>query len=144
MNHLKAEAERLKKMGSKGSIYCHVISTTTEYCDLELTIPPSVNKYYATIGRRRVVTKIGREYKEAVSRLRVKRIEGRIAVTIEFFAKDKRRRDLDNVLKCLLDSLQGCGLYKDDSQVDRIVIARREQNPKHFIKVYVEQLQGVL
>tara|TARA_R110002126_G_C10379499_1_gene494117 strand:- start:423 stop:845 length:423 start_codon:yes stop_codon:yes gene_type:complete len=140
MNHLTAELKRIKKQGSEQRIIAMVRFSDENFCDLELSVPPTVNNYYAQVGKRRVITKKGRIYKEAVSRLNVTKLTGRIGVTVELFAKDKRRRDLDNILKCLLDSLGGCGVYEDDSQVDRLVVARCEKDPRHIVKVYVERL----
>ena len=45
---------------------------------------------------------------------------------ISLFPPDRRKRDLDNVLKALLDALQHAGCYDDDSQLDDIRIVRCE------------------
>lgn len=37
---------------------------------------------------------------------------------------DRRRRDLDNILKALFDALTHAGLWLDDSQIDFISISR--------------------
>ena len=37
---------------------------------------------------------------------------------------DRRRRDLDNILKALLDSIVHAGVIEDDSQIDEIQITR--------------------
>ena len=37
---------------------------------------------------------------------------------------DKRRRDIDNVQKALLDALQHGGAYGDDSQIVRLTIEK--------------------
>ena len=47
--------------------------------------------------------------------------------TIAFYLSDRRRRDLDNLSKCILDALKGL-VYADDCQVNRITIE------KHFSK----------
>ena len=47
-----------------------------------------------------------------------------VMVEIEAYMPDKRRRDLDNVLKALLDSLTHGGLWGDDDQVDDLRIYR--------------------
>lgn len=41
---------------------------------------------------------------------------GPLALTIRFYFKDNRRRDIDSHLKCLLDAMTGI-VYDDDSQV---------------------------
>jgi len=51
--------------------------------------------------------------------------EDRLSVFIEAFPPDKRKRDLDNVLKSLLDALQHAGVYADDCQIDRLSIIRK-------------------
>lgn len=38
---------------------------------------------------------------------------------------DRRKRDLDNLLKSLLDGLEGAGVFKDDAQIDDLQIVRR-------------------
>ena len=56
-------------------------------------------------------------------------------VTIEFFFNDKRRRDLDNCLKLVLDSMTGV-VYKDDSDIQEIHAYRYfNQEPKIIVKV---------
>lgn len=54
------------------------------------------------------------------------KFSGRLAVMIEAYPPDKRRRDLDNVLKGSLDALQHGGLYGDDNQIDWLGIERKE------------------
>jgi hypothetical protein len=54
----------------------------------------------------------------------VRPIAGRLAVTIDVHPPDRRRRDLDNALKALLDALQHGGAYHDDAQIDDLHIRR--------------------
>jgi len=44
---------------------------------------------------------------------------------MDAFPPDRRRRDLDNLLKSVLDALEHAGLYADDSQIDLLVTRRR-------------------
>jgi len=37
---------------------------------------------------------------------------------------DRRKRDLDNLLKCPLDALHHAKIICDDSQIDKITISR--------------------
>lgn len=41
----------------------------------------------------------------------------RLSVHMQCYFPDKRRRDLDNILKVVLDSLARAGLFDDDSQI---------------------------
>lgn len=50
-----------------------------------------------------------------------------VSLDILVFPPDKRKRDIDNVLKPILDSLAKAGVYDDDSQVHCIRICRAEQ-----------------
>ena len=43
---------------------------------------------------------------------------------ITIFPRDRRSIDLDNRLKGLFDALQDAGVFEDDSQFDKIEIAR--------------------
>ena len=45
-------------------------------------------------------------------------------MTVTLHPPDRRRRDLDNAMKSLLDALEYGGVYADDSQVDHLEIRR--------------------
>lgn len=85
--------------------------------EFELPWPPSVNHYYRHVGSRVLISRDGRKYRERiVSRFRAEGIETfrcPVELGIELYPPDKRRRDADNSLKCLLDSFTHGGLYED-------------------------------
>jgi len=97
---------------------------------LRLPWPPSMNHYWRRVGNRTLISREGRRYREAVVMVcrmqRVERIEGRLAVQVVAYPPDRRRRDLDNLQKALLDALEHAGVYDDDSQIDRLLIERGE------------------
>ncbi len=102
-------------------------------CEFELPWPPSVNHYYRHVGPRVLISRDGRDYREKVvaklTALKLKTFGGAVELHAEFYPPDKRRRDLDNLLKCALDTLQHAGLFKDDSQIARINAVRHEPMP---------------
>ena len=101
--------------------------------EFELPYPPSVNHYYRHVGPRVLISKAGRKYREiVVARLRSRGIEplnGGIELWLEAYPPDRRRRDLDNLLKCVLDAMQYAGAYGDDSQIVRITAEKHEPMP---------------
>ena len=101
--------------------------------EFELPYPPSVNHYYRRVGPRTLISREGRRYRESVAstlaELGVRRMEGPLAMEVELFPPDRRRRDIDNTMKALLDSLQHGGAYRDDSQVWKLTIERRRCVP---------------
>jgi len=91
---------------------------------IEFTLPwpPSVNTYWRNFDGRMIISARGREYRETVGdqmtlQKMVKRYTGSLRVEIEAWRPDKRRRDLDNLLKATLDGLAHAGVYEDDSQI---------------------------
>jgi len=95
---------------------------------LELSYPPSVNHYWRRVGQRTLISKEGRLFRKRVlAMLSVHRREpltGRLHVRVLACPPDRRRRDLDNITKALLDALEHGGVYENDSQIDRLVIER--------------------
>lgn len=115
---------------------------------LELPWPPSVNTYWRRCGARYFVSKKGKDFRDEVYFLCHKSrnnfaTNARLEVYIEAYPPDNRRRDLDNILKSLLDALQFGGIYEDDSQIDRIHIIRKASKEAKVV-VEVRDYQSVL
>ena len=92
---------------------------------LNLPYPPSVNNYYSYTSRGVFIKKHGRDYRKKVVSLfkdGSDAIEGDLNVHLSVFFPDKRKRDLDNILKCLLDALTHAHIYGDDSQIKKLTL----------------------
>ena len=113
---------------------------------LYLPWPPTVNSYYKHVGGGRgssgrgvYISKKGREFRESVERevsqqLRTGGSLNKMLPLIEslsmdvfLFPPDNRKRDLDNHIKALQDSLTHCNLWVDDSQIDQLNVYRCEK-----------------
>ncbi|MBN2129324.1 MAG: RusA family crossover junction endodeoxyribonuclease [Sedimentisphaerales bacterium] len=99
---------------------------------MTLPWPPSLNNYYRRVGPRTLISKSGRQYRRKICELlggngpRKPPSDGRIALCMDAFPPDRRKRDLDNLHKALADSLAHAGVYRDDSQIDLLLTQRRE------------------
>jgi len=112
--------------------------------NLTLPWPPSANTYWRhpTRGRlagRHLISEKGRDYRAAVIR-QVREQLGKInprtdlvAVTVEAFVPDRRKRDLGNLEKALMDSLTHAGVWVDDSQIDDLRIKRARNDKGELI-----------
>jgi len=109
-----------------------------------LSIPPSVNNYWGQRGKMRFVNAKGKAFRSEVfymfKKTKKKQIDGRLSVTVTVYQKDKRRRDLDNLGKSLLDSMQHAGVYKDDSQIDRLLFERKFDSETNHCRVQVRKI----
>ena len=96
--------------------------------ELTLPFPPTVNTYWRRHGHIIHVSMRGRQYRKEVISLvgGIEPYAGPIAVAVEVYPPDRRKRDLDNLLKSLLDSLAHAGAYHDDCQIQRLSIERRD------------------
>lgn len=102
---------------------------------LELPYPPTVNTMYATVSGRRVKSKKGREYQkqivEILSWIKLPDFGAkRLSVAVWVHPPDRRKRDLANIDKALMDSLVAGGLFDDDSQIDELRFIRQPVDPK--------------
>lgn len=100
---------------------------------LTLPWPPSANRYWRHIAirgkPRTLISAEGRAYRKAVADAVLiqrgnKHLQGRLAVTIIAQPPDRRRRDIDNINKALLDALTHAGVYEDDGNIDFLASAR--------------------
>ena len=96
----------------------------------DLPYPPSVNHYWRRVGARTLISRQGRTFRESVCSLlalrRLRPLEGWLKVHLQIFPPDRRRRDVDNIQKLVLDALQHAGVYHDDFQIVSLVTDRLE------------------
>lgn len=104
--------------------------------------PPSVNHLYGN-GRngRKFIKPAGVEYRlavmEYVNRYKLKAPEGRLAVGIQLYPPNKRRRDVDNSAKAALDALTHAGVYQDDCLIDDLRITRMHVIKDGMLRIFV-------
>ena len=105
----------------------------------EMPWPPSVNGYWTSLRGRLVMSKKGRDYRFTVGAMVEcdEPIIGPVAVVICAQPPDRRRRDLDNILKSTLDAIVHVGVLGDDSQIDDLRIYRGSIVPGGNLKVEV-------
>lgn len=95
---------------------------------LVLPFPPSVNHYWRHVIKgkfvRTLISAAGREFKLNVAQALQNQLGAKIApilcdcrLYVSLHAPDRRRRDVDNYAKALLDSLTEAGVWADDSQI---------------------------
>ncbi len=113
---------------------------------LSLPYPPSINHYWRHVGYRTLISREGRMFRRNICALlggggpRRPPAGGRIALCMDAFPPDHRRRDLDNITKAVLDALQHAGVYEDDSQIDLLTVGRRAVVPDGRLDVRVMDL----
>jgi len=119
---------------------CHLLTTKATKPEasapparlcLTLPYPPSVNHYWRRRGAAYFIAKEGQQFRARVCELAQDAglsapMLGPLGVQILASAPDRRRRDLDNITKALLDALAHAGIYADDSQVSRLELAWME------------------
>ena len=64
----------------------------------------------------------------------------RLSVEFYIYPPDKRKRDIDNVLKCGIDSLQHGLLFKNDNQIDKLYIERMSVEEYGKIIVHIKKI----
>jgi crossover junction endodeoxyribonuclease RusA len=79
-------------------------------------LPVSVNSAYRTWRGRILISKKGREFKDQVNEIikQYDKVEGKVKMSITYYFKDKRCRDIDNYQKTLIDCMKNVVIEDDD------------------------------
>lgn len=114
---------------------------------LVLPYPPTANHTWMRSGRRVYLSKEYQKFIDAVSaeyKLRKEPLDAGDFYAVEIFVHppDKRRRDLDNIVKPTLDALTRAGVWEDDCKVDAIRVVRDARARPAYIEVYVKSYQN--
>ena len=112
---------------------------------LRLPYPPSDNGYYTvwtnpkTGIARKILSKAGRAYLKAVSKACTEQGATHVAgcITLEYWLHrdDRRGFDISNTVKAVQDSLTQAGVYRDDMDIDTVIIHRGVVQEKANIEV---------
>ncbi len=96
--------------------------------ELTLPFPPTINHYYGNRknGAKYIKPK-GQQFRRLVNVIVKKlyadqKLNFNLAVEIDVYPPDKRKRDIDNILKALLDALTHANVYVDDSLIKKLTI----------------------
>lgn len=109
---------------------------------LSLPYPPTVNHMYRRARGHLALTPEALAFRHAVRMIAmvqdVRPITGPVAVFVDVY-RPRRRGDLDNVLKAVLDALNGVA-YRDDEQVEEIHAHRYEDKRAPRVEIAVVAL----
>ena len=121
-----------------------------DLAEFEMPWPPSVNAYWTpqVVGRfaKLRLSNKGIKYRGLAAGILLsqyiprKKILDRVSITIEVYPPDKRRRDLDNLPKGLLDAITRYEFWDDDSQVDEMRVVRKHVVKNGLIKVNIKSI----
>jgi crossover junction endodeoxyribonuclease RusA len=67
---------------------------------------------------------------------------GRLSVNIHLHNRANRSYDIDNRPKAILDALEESGVFVNDSQVDRLLVERKEAVKGGSCWVLIKQLEA--
>ena len=103
---------------------------STETVRITTPFPPTLNHNVARNGKRYFRDKnydafielVGYEWRRVQPRKWD--VNRRFAISIQLFYDSKRRYDVDNRVKPILDALTKAGVWQDDSQVDDVRVTR--------------------
>ena len=102
----------------------------------------SYYKYMKQARGRKYVSKEGREYQKLIrfhvnkcmKDNNVEKMDFPIELKLTFYFKYKRRRDVDNVAKVIMDTLEGI-LYTDDTNIYRLICEKKMQCENYKIVI---------
>jgi crossover junction endodeoxyribonuclease RusA len=97
---------------------------------LELPYPPSINHYFKRRGIRTFIGAEGMIFRKQVCIVlmaaKVRPMAGILAMKVRVYPPDRRKRDIDNIQKPLLDALEKGRAFFNDCQIKHLTIVMKE------------------
>lgn len=109
-------------------------------------VPPSVNHYWQARGRRRFLSQRGRVWKETVHDIVFATIQrsllntfwGERVEVIAHLRLGRKKRDVDNCLKAICDSIKGV-VIEDDEQIDTLTVEKEHGHNKQSTTIVIRK-----
>lgn len=116
----------------------------SEFGWIELPYAPTVNHYWGQHGNRRFLTKKARLFRESVARAFNKCNEpelGILHLMIDQRPPDRRKRDIDNLIKPIMDAMEHAGVFENDCQIGRLSVIRGLKQKDGCVFVKLERIE---
>lgn len=98
------------------------------------------NSYYRTFRGSIVISERGRTYKEEIrKKLPIDKIKGKVRMELFFGFRDKRKRDLDNLNKPLIDAMKNI-IIEDDDQIWELIMKKEIGIGRDYITIKVQPM----
>lgn len=117
--------------------------------ELTMDLPPSVNSLWRIGSNRKLYRSPDYQvWRKAVMwqlsvQAKFNQVDVPYKLTIRAVRPDKRKRDLDNIIKALSDILESSGIIKNDSLAQHIDIAWVEEGPPCWIEIQtMDEIHG--
>lgn len=120
-------------------------ATTRRRGTVRLPWPPTTNHLHTIAHGRKILSAKGREYRGSVLAACLEQSAphlgtARVRVSLIAMPPDRRRRDLDNLTKAILDALAFARVFDDDAQIDELSIIRSDPAKPGRVLVTIEAL----
>jgi crossover junction endodeoxyribonuclease RusA len=108
---------------------------------IDLPYPPSANKLYRKVGHTMLISSEGRRYYRDVRGVCLEQLglykpmQGHLHIEIDVYPGDNRKRDLDNTLKAIFDSLTKAKVIQDDSQLKKITAEMFPKQEEKYVRI---------
>lgn len=114
---------------------------------ITLPLPPTINHYYVRSSRTIFLNKKANEFRKEVFILSRNfsnyfSINERLLIDVIFHPPNKRKFDIDNRLKGLLDALQHARIFPDDEQIDKIIVTRGDIMKNGASLITIKKIYG--
>lgn len=117
--------------------------------EFSIPFPPSVNNITAVAKGRKIMSKRGRQFKkDAVAAIKAQYRgpvqTGRLALRLTLYPPCRRKRDIDNYSKGVLDAITAANVWADDELVDDIRVIRGPVVTGGACFVEISKFEGVV